>query len=120
MHGYQPKPVPGTGPVAPPPRDPDGQREAFVLEVERANAALTLAQQLLPPISEAASCEAVASALAAGRAELARLVRGGVDVSQARPLLALLELNAEERLREFPVPGTSAPLGLLAGSASQV
>lgn len=112
MYGYQPKPGPNN--VKPPPRDPSGQREAFVLEVERANATLTLAQQLLPPITKAPSRDAVAITLAAGRDEIMRLVSvGELSVNQARTLRALLEMSAEERLRELPAPGAPKPVGLL-------
>lgn len=87
----------------------------FTLETERANAALTLAKQLMPPITDAPSREAVATALAAGRDELARLVSiGELNINQARPLQALLEMNAAERLRDLPAPGAPAPVGLFA------
>jgi hypothetical protein len=83
------------------------------LETERANAALEIAKRLLPPITDATSREDVATALAAGRDELVRLVSlGELSANQSRPLLALLEINAEERLRDFPTPGAPQPVGL--------
>lgn len=72
-----------------------------------------LAQQLLDAIWFAPDREALGTALAAARAELARwLASGALSVNQARPILALLELKALDRLREWP---TSAPVGLFGG-----
>lgn len=90
--------------------------DPFTLETERANAALTLAKQLLPPISDAASREALATTLAAGRAELRRLVSvGELGTNEASALLALLDMNAVERLRDLPAPDAPKPVGLFPG-----
>lgn len=86
------------------------------LETQRADAALEIAKQLLPPITAATSREDVATALATGCAELVRLVSvGELSVNQARPLQALMGINAEERLRDFPAPGAPKPVGLFGG-----
>lgn len=90
----------------------------LTLETERVNTALRLFKQLLPPISDAPSREAVDTALADGRAEVLRQVRAGsMDIHYGSSLVALLETNADERSRELPVPGASKRVGLFGDRA---
>lgn len=90
----------------------------LTLETERVSTALALTKQLLPPISDATSREAVGTALADGRAEVLRLVRaGGMDVYYGSSLVALLETSAHERLRDLPAPGAPKLVGLFGGRA---
>jgi hypothetical protein len=88
----------------------------LTLETERVNNALRLFKQLLPPISDAPSREAVHTALADGRAEVLRQVRAGcMDIYYGSSLGALLETSADERLRELPAPGGLKLVGLFGG-----
>jgi hypothetical protein len=88
------------------------------LETERVNAALNLAKQWLPSISDAASREAVGKALADARAEIVRQVHAGdMETNYASSLVALLETSADERLRDLPEPGAPKPIGLFGGQA---
>ena len=90
----------------------------LTLETERVNTALRLFKQLLPPISEAPSREAVGTALAGGRAEVLRQVRAGcMDAYYGSSLVALLETSAEECLRDLPAPEAPKRVGLFGGGA---
>lgn len=87
--------------------------DPFTLERERADALLSLASDLLSPIMAAANGLELAVAEQNAKEELLRLISiGSIGVNQARPLRALVQMNAAERQREFPVPGAPQPVGL--------
>jgi hypothetical protein len=90
--------------------------DPFTLERERADALLSLARDLLSPIMAAGNVQELAVAEHNAKEELLRLIgAGSIGRNQARPLHALVQMNAAERAREFPLPGQPAPVGLFGG-----